>query len=83
MSQIDASTADSLRTKMMAFAETLSEPELELFARVILEAGPEVSGYADKMVDVKAEAQIQQTLSSMISDVMKNLGSALNQAARG
>jgi hypothetical protein len=30
----------------------------------------------------KAEAQIQQTLSSMISEVIKNFGSALQTAAR-
>ena len=30
----------------------------------------------------KAEAQIMQTLSSMISDVMKNFGQALQTAAR-
>jgi hypothetical protein len=31
----------------------------------------------------KAEAQIFQTLSSAISEVMKNFGGALNTAARG
>ena len=30
----------------------------------------------------KAEAQIMQTLSSMISDIMKNFGQALQTAAR-
>jgi hypothetical protein len=39
-----------------------------------------VAGGAD---DVKAEAQIFQALSSAISEVMKNFGSALNTAARG
>jgi hypothetical protein len=33
--------------------------------------------------DVKAESQIFQTLSSMISEVMKNFGGALQTAARG
>ena len=35
------------------------------------------------MDDVKAEAQIQQMLSSMISEVIKNFGQALQSAARG
>jgi hypothetical protein len=38
-----------------------------------------VAGGAD---DLKAEAQIFQALSSAISEVMKNFGSALNTAAR-
>ena len=33
--------------------------------------------------DVKAELQIQQTLSSMVSDVIKNFGGAMQAAARG
>ena len=33
--------------------------------------------------DVKAESQIQQTLSSMVSDVIKNFGGAMQAAARG
>ena len=35
------------------------------------------------MEDVKAESQIQQTLSSMVSDVIKNFGGSQNTAARG
>ena len=41
-----------------------------------------VSGGAPNLEDVKAEAQIFQALSSAISEVMKNFGSALNTAAR-
>ena len=33
--------------------------------------------------EVKAEAQILQTLASAVSEVMKNFGGALNTAARG
>jgi hypothetical protein len=33
--------------------------------------------------DVKAESQIQQTLSTMVSDVIKNFGGAMQAAARG
>ena len=78
MSQIDATTADSLRTKMMAFADSLTEAELELFARVIIEAGPEVSGYGD----LQAHPQIFQSLNSAISEVMKNFRDAMRQASR-
>lgn len=33
--------------------------------------------------DMKAESQVYQTLSSMVSDVIKNFGAALGAAARG
>jgi len=33
--------------------------------------------------DVKAESQIQQTVSTMVSDVIKNFGGAMQAAARG
>jgi hypothetical protein len=33
--------------------------------------------------DIRAESQIQQTLNSMVSDVIKNFGGALQSAARG
>ena len=35
------------------------------------------------MDDVKAEAQMQQMLSSMVSDVIKNFGAAMQSLARG
>ena len=51
-------------------APELTEDELSL-----------VSGGA--VNEAKAEAQIFQALSSAVSEVMKNLGGALNTAARG
>jgi bacteriocin-like protein len=41
-----------------------------------------VSGGAPSVSEVKAEAQIFQALSSAISEVIKNIGGALNTAAR-
>jgi hypothetical protein len=41
-----------------------------------------VSGGDSAMESVKAESQIQQTLSSMVNDVIKNFGGALQSAAR-
>ena len=44
-------------------------------------ANPSASQF-EAMDDVKAESQIQQTLSSMVSDVIKNFGGSQNTAAR-
>ena len=33
--------------------------------------------------DFKAESQVQQALSSMVNDVIKNFGGAMQTAARG
>jgi hypothetical protein len=41
-----------------------------------------IYGGKDDINTVKAEAQLMQTLSSMISQVMKNFGDALQTAAR-
>ena len=41
-----------------------------------------INGGKDDINTVKAEAQLMQTLSSMISQVMKNFGDALQTAAR-
>jgi hypothetical protein len=45
-------------------------------------SGNPSSSQFSAMEDVKAEAQIQQTLSSMVSDVIKNFGGAQQAAAR-
>jgi len=41
-----------------------------------------ISGGKDDIATIKAEAQLMQTLSSMINEVMKNFGAALQAAAR-
>jgi hypothetical protein len=55
-----------------AFVKALTSEELD---RVV--------GGANAMETLKAEAQIFQTLSSAVSEVLKNFGGALQTAARG
>ena len=55
-----------------AFVKALTPDELDLAV-----------GGSKEMDAVRAEAQLFQTLSSMINEVMKNFGGALQAAARG